>query len=474
MNAIIETTQITGLHNRILELIEEKDMKSLKSLLQSIEDNMETLYVINELSDKEKAIVFRLLPKDNALAIFEQLDTTLQKELLSSFTNEYAKELIEELSPDDRVELFDELPAKVTKRLMSLLSPEDRQTTHMLMGYEAETAGRIMTPDFVSLRRNMTAEKALQKVRKQAKEDKETIYSLYITDEKKKLEGVISLRKLLIAEPGDILENIMYDPLIKVSTSSDQEEVAHVLKDYDLLAVPVVDSEDRIVGIVTVDDAMDILEDAETDDMFARAGLADVAGKESDRSEALVKGSIWKILRVRMPYLVFSLLAGIAAGFMMSGFEDTLDSLVFVAFFIPVIMDMGGSVGTQSSTVFARGVALGHIDTRRFSKALLKEIFIGFILSLIVGIIVGAIAWIWVGIGYENSYAWLFGLIVAISLIANMTLAALLGFLIPWILVKLKLDQAAGSAPIITTIKDVLGLLIYFVLVATLMSSLIY
>jgi len=482
MNAVIETTQITDLQGKIQKHLEEKDYKSLKLLLQEIEDDMEIICVMNELSDKEKAIVFRLLTKDKALTLFEELDTTLQKELLTSFTDEYAREMIEELSPDDRVELLDELPAVVAKRLISLLPAEDRKTTYMLMGYEPETAGRIMTPEFISLRPDMTASEALKKVRMRAKdEETETIYNLFVTDKTKKLIGVLSLRRLIAADPKHKISKIMHEALIKVSTDTDQAEVANVLKDYDMLAVPVVDKEDRIVGIVTIDDAVDILEEEQTDDMFARAGLADVAGKETDRSKTLVHGSLWAKLRVRLPYLAFTMIAGIAAALLMSGFEEALESMVFVAFFVPVIMDMGGNVGTQSSTVFARGVALGHIDTKKFKKTLWKEVFVGFMLSLIVGVIMGIIAWVWTGFlpfGIDENlslgYAALFGGIIAMALIVNMVLAALLGFLIPWLLLKLKFDQAAGSAPIITSIKDVLGLLIYFVLVATLMSSLIY
>lgn len=483
MNAVIETTHTTDLHAKIDACLETKDMKALKLLLQGIEDDMELIYVMNELcTDREKVIVFRLLPKDKALAIFEDLETDLQRELLTSFTDEYACEIIEELSPDDRVELLDELPATVAKRLISLLPPEDRKKTYMLMGYQPETAGRVMTPEFISLRPDMTAKEALEKVRLRAKdEETETIYNLFVTDKTKKLEGVLSLRRLIAADPKHKIKDIMFEALIKVSTDTDQEEVAHVLKDYDMLAVPVVDKEDRIVGIVTIDDAVDILEQEQTEDMFARAGLADVSGKEADRSKTLVHGSIWAKLRSRLPYLVITMVAGIAAAFLMSGFEDALDSLVFVAFFVPVIMDMGGNVGTQSSTVFARGVALGHIDTKKFAKTLGKEVLVGLVLSLIVGAVMGIIAWLWTGFlpfGIEENlsagYAVLFGGIVAMALIINMVMAALLGFLIPWLLIKMKFDQASGSAPIITSIKDILGLLIYFVLVATLMSSLIY
>ena len=308
---------------KVLEFLEEKNIKELKALLRGFEEPMEVLQVLNELSNKQQAIVFRLLPKDMAVEVFEMLELTLQKELLSGFTDEYAREFIEFLDPDDRVDLLDELPANVAKRLISLLSPQDREVTHMLLGYEPETAGRVMTPEFVSLKKDMTAADALAKVRKVA-EEKETIYTLYVVDGTKKLEGVLSFRELFVAEPSAIIADIMSDAIIRVSTDTGQEEVAHTLKDFGLLSVPVVDKEGRIVGIVTIDDAMEIIEEEATEDAFTAAGLADITGKETNRSEVLVKGSLWQIWLVRLPFLMLTLLAGLGAGFIMGGFEEIL------------------------------------------------------------------------------------------------------------------------------------------------------
>ena len=452
--------EVQTLQHKVEEFLGEKDIKGLKALLSDVDDNMKILQVIQDLSRKETAIVFRLLPKEAALFIFEQLDSPVQKELLESFTDAFARELVEELSPDDRVHLFDEIPAKVAKRLMGLLSPEDRKITYMLMGYEPETAGRIMTPYFISLKKQMTASEALAKIRKQAKdEDKETIYTLYVTDDSKKLEGSLSLRRLLTAEPSEKIQDIMHEAVVKVSTDTDQEEVAIALKDYDLLSIPVVDKEGRIVGIVTVDDAMDILEHEATEDIYTAAGLADITGKETNRSEVLVRGSLWANWKVRLPFLFIALLGGVGAALIMDGFEEVLESMVAVAFFIPIIMDMGGSVGTQSTTVFARGVVLGHIEMKKFWKHLAKEVLIGLSIGLLMGTIVGGIAWAWQGY-FALAAA------IALSLMITVTLAAFLGFILPFILIKCKLDSAAGSAPLITTIKDVVGLFIYFLLVA--------
>ncbi|ABR49384.1 magnesium transporter [Alkaliphilus metalliredigens QYMF] len=442
--------------NTIWTHLENREMESLKKLLSDAEV-IEILNVIRELSSEEQAIVYRLLSKDKALEIFEQLDTHLQQKLLASFTEERVIEIISELAPDDRVRLLDELPAKVTKKLVDSLSPEERKETALLMGYEEETAGRIMTTEYVRLKRSYTAGEALEKVRANAKE-KETIYTIYITDDSRKLEGVLSLRELVMASPEDILENIMHQKVIKASTSTDQEEVARTLQELDLLALPVVDNENRLVGIITIDDAMDILEEETTEDIFDKAGLADFNRLESDRSARLVTGSVFQIWKVRLPFLLITMFGGLMAGVVIGAFEESLEAIAAVAIFIPVIMDMGGNAGTQSSTIFARGVILGHINTRKFLDHLRKETLVGLSMGALIGVATGIIASVWQGIPE-------LGIAVGLALAITMTLATALGFLIPFMLLKLGVDQAAGADPIITTIKDISGLLIYFVLV---------
>jgi len=434
----------------------------LKTLLNSANE-VDILDVIQDLSPENQAVVYRLLSKDTALFVFERLDTYDQQKLIRSFTEESAIEIITALDPDERVRLFDEMPATFTKKMLSALSPEEREMTNLLMGYKAQTAGHIMTPEYVRISRNMTVAEALEKVKENAKE-KETIYTIYITDDARALEGVISLRDLWIADPAKKVEDVMENITAKVSTDTDQEEVARLLQRLDWLAVPVVDNENRLVGIVTIDDAVDILEEEATEDILDAAGFSDIAVKEAGRSEVLTKGSLWKIWAVRLPFLVITLAAGMAAGLIIEGFEEILESVVIVAFFIPLIMDMGGNVGTQSSTVFARGVVLGHINIKQFLKPFLKELGVGFTMGAMVGLVAGGIITLWLRLP-------MLGIAVGIALVATMTLAALLGFLVPFILMKLKVDQAAGSAPVITSIKDISGLFIYFALVAILMGG---
>ena len=439
------------LKENILSCLKEKDIETLKILLAGSEE-VEILSIFHDLSPNEQVIVFRLLAKDAALSIFEELDTDDQHNLMRSFTDAQAIELVNELAPDDRVKLLDELPATVAKKMLAALSPSEREMTNLLMGYEAQTAGRIMTPEYVRLHKELIASEALEKVKLNAVE-KETIYTIYITDEERRLEGVLSLRDLLIAEPSAKLADIMEKISVTVSTDTDQEEVARLLQKLDWLAVPVVDKENRLVGIVTVDDAIDILEDEATEDILTSGGI--FASKEANRSEILIRGSLWAIWKVRLPFLFITIVGGMLAAIVLDGFEEILESALAVAFFIPLIMDMGGSVGTQSSTAFARGVVLGHVNMSRFFKHFAKEVGIGFSIGVITGVIAGAIATIWQG-------DILLGFAVGVSLSLTVTLASLLGFLVPFVLLKFNFDQAAGAAPIITSIKDISGILIYF------------
>lgn len=433
--------------------IKNKDFETTRYLLGGAED-MEILHTFIDLTPQDQTTVFLLLEKSCAQRTFEHLDTKLQQNLLRSLEPQKTIELVNALAPDDRIKLLDGLPENVSALLISSLSEEEREVTNVLKGYKSETAGHIMTPEYIALQKDISAAQALEEVRRQAK-DKETVYTLFVTDSEQKLRGVLSLQALIVAESDSRVEDIMLKKPIRVSTDTDQEEVAKILQNLDLLAIPVVDAEERLVGIVTIDDAVDILEKEATEDIYDHAGLADVTNNESSRSEVLVFGSLWKIWKVRLPILLITLGVGMLSGLVINGFEQTLESIAVVAIFIPVIMGMGGNVGTQSSTVFVRGVVLGHIQLKNFTHHFLKEIGIGFSISAVIGVFTGIIAALWQGMPE-------LGMAVGLALIVTITIASLLGFLVPFLLIKLKVDQAAGSAPIVTSIKDVVALVIYF------------
>ncbi|MCL2521497.1 MAG: magnesium transporter [Erysipelotrichales bacterium] len=446
----------------ILKYLEEKNYRTLKNFLMNIDDVL-IFDLIRELEEKDQAIIFRLLNKEKALFIFEQLNTTDQQALIKSLTERRIIELLEELAPDDRVRLLEELPAKVANRLISNLSAEERAATNILLGYEVETAGRKMTTEYITLKKQMTVAESIKRIRKKAN-DVETIYTIYVTNASRELQGVLSLKDLILAEASDIITDIMQKNVVSVATDTDQEVVARTLKEYNLLAVPVVDKENRLVGIITVDDAMDILDEEATDDILDSAGISDLHISETTRSEALVFGSLPQIWRLRLPFLIITTFGGLFAGLALEVFEDALETVTALIFFIPVIMAMGGNVGTQSSTVFTRGFLLGHIKVKDIWRSIFKETIVGLSIGVVIGILTGVIALFWQGLGDNWEFAVRIALVVGLTLVIVSMIAATLGFLIPYILIKFKADQASGTGPIITSLKDIIAIIVYFLL----------
>ncbi len=452
----------------IRKMLQDKELERLKEILNA-QEAYKLKNLLTTLGNEEKwdemVILFRLLDKDLSLDVFEKLSLHMQERLIQSFTHDKAYEILEGMEPDDRARLLAELPAKVTKRLLGTLTQDEYKKTAVLLGHAPETAGRIMTPEYVSLKADMTTDQALDRIRSQRKRA-ETIYVLYVTDAGRKLLGVLSLADLVTAEKSVKVGEIMNEQVIRVHTATDQEEVAHLLRDRDLLALPVVDSEDRLVGIVTVDDAMDILGEETTEDMFKKAGIGPMLYKSEElRSSRLISGPWLNAWKVRLPFLLITLAGGLLAGAVINAFEETLEAVVVLAVFIPVVMDMGGNVGTQSSTIFARAFVLGQINMKRFTRHFFREVGIGACMGLFLGLAALFVAFLWKGIP-EIGYT------VGLALFFTITLATALGFLIPYILIRMGLDQAAGSDPIITTIKDISGLAIYFFLAHLFMGHL--
>ncbi|MGI6037685.1 MAG: magnesium transporter [Limnochordia bacterium] len=450
------------LYAEIREKISRNDMEGLKEQVNKA-DPIDICHIIARLRPQEMIILFRLLNKGLAMEVFEQLDVDLQEQLLASFTDERANEFFANLDPDDRARLLDELPARVAKKLLASLSPAEREMTADLLGYPPETAGRIMNPKYVRLRAEVSVAEALEKLR-HSKADEDVIYTLYVTDDQRRLQGIITLPRLVMAEKDQKVHQVMDTNVVSVVTSTDQEVVARLLHDRDLLAVPVVDGENRLVGVVTIDDALDILEEETTEDIFDKAGLASLSQQESGRSKRLLHGTLWEIWQVRLPFLFVTLVGGFLAGGVIESFEETLTTITAVSVFIPIIMDMGGNTGTQSSTIFARAFVLGDLDASNFWRHWLKEVGVGLSMGIVLGLITGFFAELWQttpGIGWA----------VGAALATTTTLAAGLGFIVPYVLNRFGLDQAAGADPIITTIKDISGLIIYFYFVHLFITS---
>lgn len=440
-------------------LLKNKEFEPLKALLNEELSTGEIIRLIYKADDEKGLIIYRLLSKEKALDVFEHMDVTVQQRLLRDFADERAVEIFASLEPDDRIKLLDELPAAVAKRLLSSLSHAERNITSLLLGYKSGTAGRIMMPKYIRLQKNMTASEALQKVRTAGK-DLETIYHLYVTDNERHLEGDVSLKDIVLAQPDTLISDIMEKDTIKVCTDTEEEKVAQLFKEYDILAIPVVDMENRLVGAITLDDVIDIFEGQAEEDALDKAGFVDINEQEY-RSKILISGPVFKVWRVRIPFLIVTLIGGLLAGLLVEQFEKSLAAITAVAFFMPMVMGMGGNVGTQSATIFSRALVLGQINFKNFLKQLGREIYIGFTMGILLGVGAGIVATLWQGVQI--------GLVVGVSLTVTVTLACALGFLMPYLLIKLGLDQVAGTSPLITTLQDLSGLLIYFLLVTVLL-----
>ncbi len=439
----------------IRQMINQHQNEALKGLLNDLEPYL-LADIIEVLEPGKQSVVFRLLDKDMALEVFEYIETEVQQELIQSFSDSEAVNYFKSLEPDDRAALMDELPAKVAKHLLLSLSKTEKDLTTLVMGYRTGSAGNIMTPKYVSFKKGITVQEALDRIRKVGDEI-ETIYHLYVTNATRQLEGMIELRDLIMSNPEALIDEIMIEDPIKAFVDLDDGDVAKLLQDSDLLAVPIVDKDNRLIGVVTVDDAMDILEDDAIDRELTTSGFIEFSNKESDRSKILVSGSLWQIWKVRVPFLLITLAGGMVAGLVIEGFEETLMAITALAFFIPVVMDMGGNVGTQSSTIFTRALALGQIDFPRFIRQWGKEVLVGFTMGIFLGIGAGLIVLLWQGDGN-------LAMVIGFALLFTVTIATALGFMVPFLLLKVGADQAAAAAPFITTIKDITGLLVYFVL----------
>ncbi|MEI6616696.1 MAG: magnesium transporter [Cyanobium sp. ELA507] len=427
-------------------LLKATNYDGAKLLLQPVQP-VDAAEAIGSLPRTLQALAFRLLPKDEAIEVYEYLDPAVQQSLLERLRSGEVLELVEEMSPDDRVRLFDELPAKVVLRLLAELSPAERRVTAQLLGYEAETAGRLMTTEFIDLKEFHSALQALDIVRRRAR-DTETIYSLYVTDASRHLTGMLSLRDLVTADPEVRVGDVMTRDVVQVSTDADQEEVARVIQRYDFLAVPVVDREQRLVGIVTVDDVIDVIQQEATRDLYAAGALQ--AGDEDDYFQS----NLFTVARRRVVWLLVLLLANSGTSAVIASHQQVLSQVVVLAAFIPLLIGTGGNVGAQSSTVVIRGLSTKRIQTLGLGKAIGRESLAGLLLGLLMMLVV--LPW-----AAHVSGSWLVASAAAISLVAITTLAATAGAALPLLFDRLGLDPALMSAPFIATATDVAGVFIY-------------
>ena len=426
-------------------LLEQKNFQGAKALLVPIQV-ADIAASIEGLPEATQAIAFRLLSKEESIEVFEYLDPTVQQTLLEDFKRHDVQEIVGNMSPDDRARLFDELPAKVVRRLLQQLSPDERDATALLLGYAPNTAGRIMTPEYLSLKENITITQALAQIRSQA-DVRETIYYIYVTDDARRLTGILSLRDLILAQPEETIGSIMTREVVFVNTITDQEEVARTIQHYDFVAIPVVDAEQRLVGIVTVDDVLDILEQETTEDIYKLGGLE--AGGDN-----YFQTNLFTVARKRVVWLFILLITNSATAAVIRDQEDVLQKVVALTAFIPLLIDTGGNVGAQSSTVVIRGLNTEDVRSHEALNIIRREAIAGILL----GGMLGTVVIVWAYLLQANISV---ALAVGISLFSICVLASVSGSALPFLFRGMGLDPALMSAPFITTAVDVLGVLIY-------------
>ncbi len=414
--------------------------------------------LVDELSDEQKKELFDLLSDEDAALIIQEMEDFDRVSLLRLLTRHKASAILREMSVDDATDLVGDLPDEEASELLSLIE-EEAEDIKGLLRYPEDSAGGIMTTEFIALPEDIPVEEAIARLREVAP-DAEIVYYVYVVDSWSKLSGVLSLRDLISADDGTLLQDIMYRNIISVRVDMDQEEVARVVSRYDLLAVPVVDDESRLLGIITVDDILDVIEEEATEDIYRLAGTGEVTGVN------ILEASVYGLARKRMPWLLISLMGGLISGSVIGAFEATLETVVILAVFIPVIMDMGGNVGTQSSTLFVRGLATGEIGSDEIWRYFFRETRVGLAIGILNGFFVSIVATIWQGMP-------LLGLVVGVAMFSTITLAALIGTLVPMFFNHVGIDPAITAGPFVTTIKDVTGLLIYFSIATAFMEYLL-
>ncbi|ACB52045.1 Mg2+ transporter [Crocosphaera subtropica ATCC 51142] len=426
-------------------LLEEKNYEGAKTLLVPV-PSVDIAEAIEGLPETLQLLGFRLLKKNIAVQVYEYLPPRIQQSLIKKFQDEEVINIVNEMSPDKRAKLFDELPPKLIRKLLNHLSAEERQATDLLLGYGADTAGRIMTPKYIALKEHLTAIEAQKKIRTLAQQS-EVSYYLYVTDEDKHLIGLISLKDLIICDPKTPLREIMTQEVISADTETDQEEVAKLIQRYDLLALPIVDKEKTLLGVVTVDDIIDVLELEATEDIYKMGGLD---SPKDDYFEI----SLFNVIKQRSPWVLLLLVTNSATVMILSHYEVILDQVVALAFFTPLLIGAGGNVGAQSSTVVIRGLSTEGLKDKKPLEVVIREFITGGLLGMMLGVLV--IVGIILFLGQQKV-----SLTVGISLLCITIIAATTGATLPYLFMKLGFDPALMSSPLITTVVDILGIFIY-------------
>ncbi len=454
----IENMDFEAIHEKqsdeLMELLDSRHMKELQTRLEDMNE-FDVAEFLSEIGDNRMPMVFRLLSKETAADVFANFDAPEQEQIINSITDSELSAIIEELYVDDAVDMMEELPANVVKRVMRTATPETRRLINQYLNYPENSAGSIMTAEFIDLKKYMNVREAIARIRRIG-EDKETIYICFVTSADRKLEGVVSVKDLLLNDDETVIEDIMDTNVIFCMTHDDQEEVSEKISDYDLMAIPVVDKEGRLVGIVTVDDIIDVLEQETTEDFEIMAAMTP-SDKPYSRTGAI---DMWKN---RVPWLLFLMLSATFTTMILNSFEDALAVQAVLIGFIPIIMSTGGNSGAQSSTAIIRSLSLGDTEPKDILKVIWKEWRVALLCGLTLAVVNFTKMLLVDNLLLGNSDVnYMIALIVSLAMVFTVMFAKVVGSSLPMLAEKIGLDPAVVATPLITTITDAVSLLIYF------------
>ena len=444
------------MNEEIFELIGEKKYARLREVLSEM-NPADIALILEDVPERELPVIFRILPKELAAEVFVEMDSQMQQLLIEAFSDTELREVMDELFMDDTVDIIDEMPATVAKRILSQTDANTRKMINQLLAYPDDSAGSIMTTEYVDLKKNMTVDAAFDRIRKIGL-DTETIYTCYVTDASRRLLGIVTVKDLLLNEKTCVIGDIMDENIIFANTLDDKEEVAGQFEKYDLMALPVVDKENRLVGIITVDDAIDVIQDEATEDIEKMAAIL-----PSDKT--YFRTGVFSTFKARIPWLLLLMISATFTGAIISGFEEKLTVLPALIAFIPMLMDTGGNSGSQSSVTIIRGISLGDIEFKDIGRVIWKELRVALCCSAVLATVNFAKMWL---VDYLMLHTFDPGRqfaeigVVCVTLFFTVIVAKLIGCVLPIIAKKIGFDPAVMASPFITTIVDAISLFIYF------------
>lgn len=439
----------------LMELVETRQFRKLRGILAEMNE-ADAAEFLEELDQEKMVLVYRMMPKETASEVFSFLEVEAQEHIINSITDYELGKIIEDLFVDDAVDMLEELPASVVRRVLANATSDTRKLINQFLQYPENSAGSIMTAEYIGLKKTMTVEQAFAYIRKYAV-DKETIYTCYVMDEKRHLEGVVTVKNLLLNPYETLIQDIMDEHIITAVTTQDQEEVVEAFNKYDLLTLPVVDSENRLVGIVTVDDVVDVMEQEATEDFELMAAML-------PSEKPYLKTSILQLAKNRIPWLLILMITSMVTGGILSSYEEAFAVIPLLVSFVPMLMNTGGNCGNQSSTMIIRGMAVGEIKPADALSVFWKECRVGLLCGAILALVMFGV----LVLRYPGQE--LICLTVVISLLCTVILAKSIGCLMPLLAKTLRLDPAIVAAPLITTVVDACSMLIYFKIACTLLN----